>query len=205
MGAKLSLKPVLAHEIRIPKSAIHVPHAVGTPAGDVPVWFDQVGQGNLMNRAARHRVNFGGIRPQRLQGIEHSGQLFIDDLDAVERLLRTILVDCSNGGHFFADVAHSVIGQHVLISRITRCLHKPVAHIPRVPSCNDRLYPGDLLGPGCIDMLDARMRQGAPQNLGAEHTGQFYVDRVLCLSGDLCSPVNPRYSLSDDLLHFANP
>ncbi len=123
-------------------------------------------------------------RSTRLQGllwIEDERQLFVVDLDELERLLGHVPVDRGHSGHGLADEAHGVV-EHVpnvfsdILGRVV-VLPPPRYGARAVDQLvclvrDDRPHARQGLGLRYVDTADTRVWVGAPQDPCVQHPGE---------------------------------
>src|SRR5215510_8798596 len=74
-----------------------------------PRFFDRCAESALPHREITFRSDLWRIWFQCFVGIEHMGQLFILDLDQLQRLFGDVSVCCRYCGHRITDVADRVV------------------------------------------------------------------------------------------------
>ena len=168
---------ILEHLIGRPESRLRVP-------ARSPRWSRLV-------REIQREVTLGpDRRSARLEGllkIEDKRQLFIVDLDELERLFGHVPVDRGHRGHGLADEAHRVI-EHIpnvfsdILGRVV-VLAPPRYGARTVDQLvclvrDDRPHARQGLGPRYVDTADARVRMWAPQNPCVQHPGEPNVARI---------------------------
>ena len=124
---------------------------------------------------------------ESLLGIEDERQLFVVDLDEMERILGYVSVDRSHCRDRLADEAHRVV-EHVpnvsgpILGRVVVLL--PARYGARAVNQlvglvrDDRPHPGQGLRPGHVDAPDARVRVWAPQNARVQHSRKPNIPRI---------------------------
>ena len=132
---------------------------------------------------------------QRLLGAEHRGQLFVFDLNEVQRLLGDVWAGGGDGGDGVPFVQRLVGSQDVVAEKPHVVQHAlgeidhPAGGLRQVPGRHHRMHARQFLGMPGVDRLDARVAVGAAQHHAVQHARQPDVGTVARLAGDLLGPV----------------
>ena len=155
--------------------------------------------------ALRARVR--AVGPQAFNRIDDEGQRLEFDRDRFDRLGRCHLVDRGDGENRLA-LIERLVGQAALGLRAR--LHafakrRADGGAGQVVGGEDRLHAGHRQRRARVELLDARVRHRAEQQLGEQHAFDAVVLGVLRLARDLGDEVGRRVVLADQFVisHYA--
>ena len=125
----------------------------------------------------------GRVRRHRLERIDQHRQLFVLDLDQLDRVGRDIAVVGDDEGDFLVLEQHLLLRQHRLHVAGER-RHVVQAERLQVGGGQHRHHARHRLRLGGVDLLDPRMAVGRADEVAVDHAGQLQVVDIVALALD---------------------
>ena len=113
------------------------------------------------------------IRLRRCQGIKQRFELFVLDVDQLQRRFRDFLAFGCHRRYFFTDEAHDAFSKNRHV--VDFAADQPTFN---VFAGGDGSDAGQRRGAVCIDFLDAPISNRAAEDFGPKHVGQHDIRRI---------------------------
>ena len=138
-------------------------------------------------------------RRQRLFGIDHRGQRFVDDFDQIAGVLGDVAILRRHRRHRLADMAHPVMGDYRLEHRRARPGGERVADLRGIGAGHHAENARERLSLAHVDGDDPGMGMGAAQHRRVRHLGHVDIVGINAFADEEARVLHPLHALADPL------